>query len=121
MHADGQPIDVGQDLLNDYADFQESCAKIGLCVCSTPLQCGVQPFLWTLGIGTPYVWAAGAKLSNNAFGKRGLRGPTIGKTTNQWTLVFNVRFTDSFTNCGIVHSSTSYIAVNFAWSLQPLA
>ncbi|AOK28531.1 hypothetical protein WS67_03055 [Burkholderia singularis] len=65
-----------------------------------------------VGVGATYVWFTGGKITNSAFERGVLGGPTSVTTTNQWAPVLNVGFTYNFTKHWFGGLSLSYIPVS---------
>ncbi|KVE36018.1 OmpW/AlkL family protein [Burkholderia sp. TSV86] len=65
-----------------------------------------------VGVGATYVWFTGAKITNSAFERGVLGGPTSVTTTNQWAPVLNVGFSYNFTKHWFGGLSLSYIPVS---------
>ncbi|MGG2044309.1 OmpW/AlkL family protein [Burkholderia gladioli] len=70
-----------------------------------------------LGLGASYIWFTGGKLTNDAFERGVLQGPTSIKTSNQWAPVFNAGFTYNFTDHWFAGLSVSYIPVSVTATL----
>lgn len=70
-----------------------------------------------VGIGASYIWFTGAKITNTAFERGALGGPTSVQTSNQWAPVLNAGFTYNFTDHWFGGLSVSYIPVSLTATL----